>query len=340
MTNILNILFGSGFIFSLLTATAYLIPDFVDSIRIKKKGSVLGRPVDEYQAKSKLTLTDRIEALLYQARAPITPAEFIGTSVILGVAIGGVFFFSTRALLISILASLGGGIIYYIHLLNKSERLSIEYEDVQPQIASMLWHSFRAHGLDLDKVLIEVSEKSPPIVQGDWITVRASLQGSSPDYKSINAVLSKRSSPGLSNMVELIVTFRDQREKIPDLLNEMREEITLDVEDTRETIANLSAPRRELGFMALMPIFITLLFASTGGAFGAFYRTFTGQLTIIGAWLMTGITYFWIVRSAKNAINPRERTYIIPEQRESLMTADNEETDSSTDTALLNRGGV
>ncbi|MGD2026416.1 MAG: hypothetical protein PVI99_01255 [Anaerolineales bacterium] len=259
------------------------------------------------------TVMGRVESWLYQARADISVGEFVLVSSMLGGGIGAIFLIATRAFMVACGAFFLGFILYYVFLLSRRENNALEYEKVQPQVVSTLYMTFKTKGVNLDGVLAQIAEKGPVIVREDWRTIRSSLTGTSFNIQTINDLLNKRASPALTAIVDILITYRNQVNEIPDILNTMREEIAQDVDDTTAALSALKGPRQEMGIVALVPIAIVLFYIS--GGMGDFYGTAAGQALILAAWAFTAVVYFAVNQRVRKAVNPRTVSFTIPEAR-------------------------
>lgn len=312
----INILLGSFFVYGIFTTIYAVAPNLFGA----QRGVALrGRAEHTVTVRKTITFNQRVKGLLYQARAPITPAEFMLTSAMIGLAVGFIFFFATRAILLTLLGFAAGAAIYYIYLLDQREKLSGEYESVQPQIVAALIYSFRGLGQNLDGALQNLEEEGPIIARDDWRSIRASLQGGNTNFPLIHDTLTFRSSPGFSRLVETIVMFRDEKDRIIGLLPGIKEELAYEVEIHRESIANLIAPRRELAIVSIMPVGMVLFLSAFGrSGFGGYYSTFTGQIIVVVAWTMAAGLYFFAAAKVRKIMRAQEFTYMIPEGRSEI----------------------
>jgi len=283
----------------------------------RQKGEILEGRGEPYDVDiKKMTFNERLASWLYQAKAPITPAEFLGASFILGLLVAAVIFFTTRALFLSFIGLIGGAVIYYLYLLDRKEKASAEYELVQPAVAQILLFAFETFGETLDLTLAQVADHGPEIVREDWKKIQAAFSGQKPSIEIIREAVNYRSSPGFSRLVELILQFHTDVGRVAQLLVDITKEIQRDVTIARLNKASMSGAKRELAIVAALPVFVVLFVSLAMPGFGDFYGTFLGQIVVIVSWGMTGFIYFFATNSAKKAINPREFAFTIPEDRE------------------------
>lgn len=309
----INILLGAFFVYGAFTIIYAIAPRLLGA---QRGVALMGRAEHTVTVRKTITFNQRVKGLLYQARAPITPGEFLITSVLIGLAVGFVFFSATRAILLTMLGFAAGAAIYYIYLLDQREKRSSEYESVQPQVIAALIYSFQGLGQNLDGALQNLEEEGPIIVRDDWRSIRAALQGIKPNFPLIHDTLTFRSSPGFSRLVETIVMFRDEKDRIINLLPGIKEELSYEVEIYRESIANLIAPRRELAFVSIMPIGMVLLLSAFGrSGFGGYYSTFVGQIIVVVAWTIAAVLYFFAAAGVRKIMRQQEFTYMLPEGR-------------------------
>jgi len=269
------------------------------------KSRGLGLP-DEAKTADRRGFQARIEALLYQARAEITYAEFMAASLGIGVLVAAAFFFITRGLLVTIVGLLSGTLIYYLYLGDRRDRLGIEYEKVQPEIADIIAASFRSKGYNLPAVLSQVIENGPEIAREDWVRLAAALESHLVDEAGVNQVLEYRNSPGLWRIVEAIRLFRHDLERLAPLMDRIKRDLSQEVAIEREIHTEMVGPRKQLLYVALMPAFLLVIFILFSPEIGAFYASLLGQVVMIAVLGASVGIYAVGVRAAEKKMRLRE----------------------------------
>ncbi len=266
---------------------------------------------DEIKKNARPGFQPRIEALLYQARAPISYGEFMATSLAIGVLVAAAFFFITRGLLVTIVGLLSGTLIYYLYLGDRRDRIGIEYENAQPEVADIIAASFRSKGYNLQAVLNQVIENGPEIAREDWIRLAAALESHHLDQAVIGRVLEYRNSPGLWRIVEAIRLFRNDLERLAPLMDKVKRDLSQEVAIEREIHAEMVGPRRQLMYVALMPAVLLVIFILFSPEIGAFYSSLLGQMVMIAVLGASVGIYALGVRAAEKKIRIRQPSAMV-----------------------------
>jgi Flp pilus assembly protein TadB len=248
----------------------------------------------------------RIEAVLYQARAPISYAEFMATSLAIGILIAAAFFFITRGLLVTVVALLSGTGVYYLYLIDRRDRIRIEYEKVQPEVADIIAAAFRSRGYNLPAVLNQVIESGPEVAREDWIRLAAAFESRHLDDRAISQVLEYRNSPGLWRIVEALRLFRDDLERLAPLMEKIKRDLSQEVAIEREIVTEMVGPRKQLMYVAMMPTALLVIFILFSPEIGAFYASLVGQIVMIAVLGASALIYALGVRAANNKMRLRQ----------------------------------
>ncbi|MCB2160624.1 hypothetical protein KQH40_00900 [bacterium] len=254
----------------------------------------------------------RIESMLYQARAPISYAEFMGTSFAIGLIVSFAFFFLTKGFLVSLFGLVVGMALYYVYLSGKKDKVAIEYEKVQPEIADIMAASFRSKGYNLPAVLNQVIVSGPEIARDDWIRLAAAMESRNVDERAINKVLTYRNSPGLWRIVEAILLFRHELERLAPLMDKIKRDLTREVAIEREIITEMVGPRKQLLYVAMMPAVLLVIFVLFSPEIGAFYSSGLGQIVMIAVLSISGAIYYFGTTAATKRMRIRQSVAQVP----------------------------
>jgi tight adherence protein B len=259
---------------------------------------------------------NKLQTLLYQARAPITVPEFVFTSLGMGSALALVMYWVSGALLLALVMLLAGAFTYYLYLTGRRDRLARQYEEIQPQVVYTLYFYIKSHGLDLIGAVKNVAQTGPEIVRDDWRTLAAAISQERLNVVALNRLLTHRSSPSFTRIVEALLLFRDANiAQLPQILEDLRRDISLEVEIARENAAGIFGARRQLLWVALMPLALAIVFILMMPTFKAFYQSLFGQLLLLGLWGFSGAVYLFGSRAASKASSLRPYTITLPEER-------------------------
>jgi hypothetical protein len=278
----------------------------------------------------RMSLKERLEVLLYQAQANITPAEFIITSLIIGLALGAIFYFVTRGILIALICLIGGFFVYYLFLDSQREKLQWQYEEVQPQVYSSFLTGLDAYQNRLDEAVKLLAEKGPPIVRADWQEISAALTGARTDRDRIEKVVNHRSSNSFALLAALIIEYRADIDRLKLILKGsatttgMVRQVIEDVDILKENRSYIIQPRNNLLiFLLMVPgmvIFVSLFMTGTGG----FYSTFLGQILMFAGFGAALAIYLWTNRAIEKSLRTRAFHFIVPESRAKVVHQDDD----------------
>jgi len=260
-------------------------------------------------------ISERLEQALYQARFEISVHEFITVSFFLGIATAGVLYFATGAEMAGVLGFLSGAALYTILLMQRRERNLELYEQAMPNMLRDMRSAFRLRGLSLTEALRHVAEKGPKVCRPDIQELVAAFSDISIDMARLQNLMGLRGSYALDRVVEVLLQFNSTPQRIPEILDLLIPRLRKEVAIHREMRANISGPRRELLVVAVMPFVIVVFFRVAAPEYAAFYRTFTGQILLITAWLIDVAVYLFAGMAVRRIVNPRPYHRGVPERR-------------------------
>ncbi len=317
MTTVLAITAGIG-LFTIIIGVA---ENFLLRPEKPQKGlKALLSDRDMQPTRPRISAGEMLATFLYQARAPITATEFLFTSLGLGALLGVGMFLASGALLISLVMFLVGGFLYYIYLSTRRDNLARQYEEAQPQVIYSLYFYLKSNGLDFQGMIKNIAEAGPEIVRDDWRNVAAAASTAKINVEALNSLLTYRNSPSFTRIVEALLLFRgDNIGQLPSILEDLRQDISLEVEIARESATHIYGARRQLLLVALMPVVLTVVFLLMMPTFKEFYQGFFGQALLLGTWAFSGIVYFFGARAASKASAVRAYGISFPEARQAAV---------------------
>ena len=269
------------------------------------------------QKPQQISLEDRIKTLLYQARAPISPSEFITVSLSIGGVFGVAIFLTTGGILTGLFMFIAGSAMYYVYLVGKRDKMFIEYEKEQPQILFMLINHFGLHGIDLVGALKYVASDGPAIVRDDWEQLAAAFDSPTVNMAVIRELVNYRNSASLTRVIEAFLNYRGPKiEELPGILAKLRKSVSRDVKIARENMTMVYNARSNLRIIALMPVVLSIFIMLTTPFIRDFYGTMMGQIIILSCWAVAGGAYYWGERKATDATMTRSYTVRFQEQRD------------------------
>jgi Flp pilus assembly protein TadB len=313
MTTIFAFVGGIGFF---LIALGILENLGIRPERSGKKLANLLLPDKGPHDRRKISMLGMLNILLYQARAPISVGEFILVSLGLGALLGVLMYLVSQALLLSLVMFGIGAYLYYTYLLGRREHLSRQYEEAQAQVIYTLYFNLKSKGLDFLGMVENVAETGPEIVREDWKKVAAAVASREPDFTVLNELITYRSSPSFTRIVEALLKFRGEKiHELARVLEDLRRDISLDVEIARENATHIFGARRQLMLVAAMPLVLSLVFILMLPTFKEFYQSGLGQLLMLGIWGFSGAVYLFGAKAASKASMVRPYVVAFAEDR-------------------------
>jgi hypothetical protein len=271
---------------------------------------------DARPSRTKISLGVILESLLYQARAPLSPGEFLFTSMGLGALLGIGMFLASGAFLVSVVAFLAGGFLYYLYLSGRRDRLNRQYEEAQTQVVYSLYFYLKSNGLDFQGMVQHLAEAGPEIARDDWRQVAAAVSTARINVAALNRLITERNSPSFTRILEALLLFRgDNIAQLPEILEDLRRDISLEVEIAREGATHLYGARRQLLLVALMPVVLGVAFLLLIPSFKVFYQGVFGQALLLLSWAFSAGVYLYGSRSAARAAAVRPYRVSFPEDR-------------------------
>jgi len=298
-----------------------IVIGFLDNyfgLRNKQTGKLAGFDSTDHSPNPRQSISVRkaLENLLYQAQAPISIAEFLFTCLGLGVLLAFAIYLVSGAVFVSIITFFAGVLLYYAHLMNRREKLARTYEEAQPQVIYTLYFYLKSYGLDFSGAIKNVGEAGPEIARPDWQAVAAAFSQADIDVESLNRLLTYRGSPSFTRIVEALLLFRGENiHELPRVLEDLRRDISQEVEISRESAVAIFGAKRQLMLVAMMPVALALVFILMMPSFKEFYSSAIGQILLVGMWLFSAGVYALGARAAAKASSVRPYAIRLAESR-------------------------
>jgi len=293
-------------------------------ITVSLKGpsrGLLHGPVDDLTQPGRFadSLMERMDQLLYQARISVSVGEFLSVSALLGLAVGGVMFFATGGVASVLIGFLSGLFLYYIYLDHRRAKKLDAYEAAMPHALRDMRAAFMARGLSPLEALRYVSEHGPDECQTDFEELAATFSESRVDYARLQRLLGLRGSYALDRVAEALLQFHHLPQRIPEILELLVPRLRKEVRIRREMRANVSNPRRQLVFVAVMPFLIVLFFRAAAPEYASFYARPLGQLILVLAFVIDVVVYLAATAVVRRTVNPMPYKRRVPERRRAVL---------------------
>jgi Flp pilus assembly protein TadB len=269
-------------------------------------------PEPEQERLSPLEALDR---RLYRARLPVSAGEFITTSAVISLVIGGVMYLAVGLLAALVIGLSAGAFLYYSYLDARLASQLDAYEAAMPHALRDLRAAFRTRGLSPVEALRYVAEQGPEPCREDFAELAAAFAGASIDQGRVAYLLGRRGSYALDRVAEALLQFHSMPQRLPEIIDLLVPRLRKEARVRREMRANVSEPRRQLVIVALMPFVIVLFFRLTAPGYAGFYGTPLGQLLIIVAFLMDIGVFLAANAIVRRIIDPMPYRRAVPERR-------------------------
>jgi hypothetical protein len=153
-------------------------------------------------------------------------------------------------------------------------------------------------------------------VRADWLTLAAAVQPVEVNVTAINNLLTYRASASFARIVEALLLFRGEKSaQLPSILEDLRRDISLEVEIARESAVSIYGARRQLLLVSLMPVALSVVFILMMPSFREFYASPFGQVLLLGLYAFSGAVYAFGARAAAKASSVRPYQFALPEER-------------------------
>ncbi len=291
---LLAVLFGAG-VFALVAALFYERP--VKLLEIEK---IYGR------GEAKLTVMQRVQRQLDDARFSISAGEFLRVSAVLAVLGGLLMYFLSGALLAGLIGLVMGGLSYWTYLSNKAARALEAYEDALPQVVSRLITGAKL-GTTLGLAAEHVARFGPLNSRDDWAYIAAQLKSGAGVEQVLRVVSEKRGSQVLNSIFELLLVQQQRGIGMSDILPVIQESLEERVRTIRKARTKMLGPIRELWIVCAAPFVAVVLMRVMSPQFAGIYSTLPGQFLLAVGWGIDLAAFSIAYRSFSEAMRKETR---------------------------------
>jgi hypothetical protein len=302
MNIVLAILFAAGI---LLVVSAFFIP-MEDLRALGRKSLFRFERVSRKKPSGPSKLQVQLEMLLYRAGAPITVAEFLTTSAIIGGVSGVVLLLTSRSIITAAIGALLGMALLYAYYAGKQDSRQLEYELVQPELLFQMEGYFKSRGAgDLRGALKFMAEKAPEFVRGDWEVINVCFSNlANIDVARLQDLVYMRGSASLARIVELFLQYNETPLQLFNLLPQIREELQTEIEAFRELQTAQNEPRLSLTVVTIVVFAMYFLYSLFIGLYRDFYASFAGQMVALFCFLYTVGVYLFSLQQMRGKVAP------------------------------------
>jgi tight adherence protein B len=182
-------------------------------------------------------------------------------------------------------------------LARRRARMREKADEQLREVLTALAAATRA-GLSLRRGLREAVRDAEPPLLGTLQGALRRIEVGEPIESSLEELASASNDARL--VTTLIAVHSRTGGDLPALLDEVTDIVGRRVETRRQARA-LSAQARASGaVLAVLPVaFVGLLSGTSGSGLGAFYRTATGSMLLLGGMILQGVGFLWLRRIAR-----------------------------------------
>lgn len=311
-TLLLALLGGAGVLVSWV-AQVYEAP-----VRLSETQKLFG------DGEGQLTLAERLQQRLDQARFHLSVGEFLRVSFALAVLAGlGVYLLTGAGLPAAVGALIGGG-SYWFYLEEKARRADQDYDDQMPQVVARLITGAQL-GEGIPGAAEHVAKFGPLNAREDWeyIASQTRMRNRPEDLEQIFRSVSERRASALLNAVcEMLLIAASGRGRLSEQLPRIQESLEQRTRLMREARQEMNGPIRNLFIVCLAPFLGVLLMRYLAPVNGEAYSAPLGQVIVFGGWTLTAGIFLAGYQSLNQALQ-RELNFqggLRPEARPLLMS--------------------
>lgn len=291
---LLAVLFGAG-VFALVAAFFYERP-----IKLLEVEKIYGR------GEAKLTLMQRTQRALDDARFNLSAGEFLRVSLVLSLLGGLAMYILSGALLAGLIGMVMGGLSYWLYLTNKAAKALEAYEDALPQVVSRLITGAKL-GTTLGLAAEHVARFGPLNARDDWSYIATQLKSGAGVEQVLRVVSEKRGSQVLNSIFELLLVQQQRGIGMSDILPVIQESLEERVRTIRKARTKMLGPIRELWIVCAAPFVAVALMRFMSPQFAGVYSTLPGQLLLAAGWGIDLTAFAIAYRSFSQAMQKETR---------------------------------
>jgi tight adherence protein B len=291
---LLAVLFGAG-LFALVTALLYEQP-----VKLSEIEKVYGR------GEAQLTLVQRLQRELDDARFNIRAGEFLRVSFVLSLLSGLGLYVLSGALLGGLLGFAVGGMSYWLYLSSKAAKALEAYEDALPQVVARLITGAKL-GNSLSLAAEHAARFGPLNCRDDWSYIATQLKAGVGIEQVLRVVSEKRGSQVLNSIFELLIVQQQRGIGLSDIMPLIQESLEERVRVIRKARTKMTGPIRELWIVCAAPFVAVILLRMMSPTFGGIYSTLWGQVILTIGWGVDLTAFAVAYRAFSQALHKETR---------------------------------
>jgi len=255
----------------------------------KEGGAVIPHPQSGVREFTQTWRARGLERAIQQADLEVIPAAFLRVGLV--GTLGG--FALTYVLLGGILTAVFAGLVvfflYLRWLINRRDRRVIAYEESLADAAASMAVGAKLGGGTAHGAISNAAKYAPPVVAEDLEMVSRRLVQGEDLEKAFQPIQRQRQSPMLNIMVSTIAGWDRYGSDRPleEVLEPLTETIRENAATRKKANAELTGVRTQMQVLAAAPFVLAALMRFTSLDYARFYGSFWGEVTIMGAFLLS-----------------------------------------------------
>jgi len=226
----------------------------------------------------------------------------ISSGLVLGSIAGALMFIVTGQFLVSLLLMPIGPVAVFVRAEGKREQAERDYQEGLLEAMDTIRQSYGARP-DIRGAIADAALYAPAIVRGDFAQARAMMLQGSTLEQAFALIQARRHSLFLDMIVEAIGQREKEGGDLKDVLANIQDLIREQNRIYRRMIARQTQARIEATIVCLAPVaFLVFVRTVFRDYEQGFYNTVTGQLVIIGAFLLDGLAYLLSRKIARSGM--------------------------------------
>lgn len=248
--------------------------------------------VEAGRVREEMPLFARLEMYLKQAQVDVSTGEFLRTAILLGLAVGAAAFILTEVWGLAILGFVVGASFYWSFLIERRDQKRAEFQTSLADVIALMIESFTT-SQGLGAAFENIAKHGPPIVRKDFEWMLSQMSAGRRREEVLREWADMRRDDILDMIVETLLIQQEKGGNAEILLRGLYDSVESRVNIRLRIAAEQLAPKWEVRATALLIVGLTLFGRLTNPAYLTFWRTGFGGLTLIVAWGISLIGYYW-----------------------------------------------
>jgi Flp pilus assembly protein TadB len=257
----------------------------------EEAGSVIPKPHMGLRGFSEVVQVYGLDRAIKQADLPVTKSSFIRIGVIGFLGGFALFYAMLGGIITAVFAGLMIVLLYIRWLFTRRDRLAMEYEEALADAAASMAVGARLGGGTAHGAISNAAQYAPDRVAHDLELVARRLVQGEDLATAFKPVQTRRQSPMLNILVNTLIgwdRFGSER-PLEDVLEPLTETIRENASTRKKATADLTGVRTQMQVLAVAPFVLAALMRFSSLDYARFYASWEGELTMMGAFLMSVI---------------------------------------------------